>query len=297
MNNDFMLKEVTGEVVENTNEVIREPIKVVSRKQQILNLLENQDIKERLASLCGSEKQRESFKANLLNIALDSNLNNCSVESIVKSALNIAGLKLSLSKNLGKAYIVSRNKKVGNSYVTEANIDIGYKGWLELAKRSKLSIKAYSVFGCDTFNFKIVNTDELLEFIPNFFDRQEHDSKWVLDNIKGIIVNIKDLKYNESSIKFVSKDTLFKIMNKSESIKRNKFSAYSEWLNEMLLAKAIKYCVSKTAMSEDIGVAVSLDNENEQDFATEKKTIKTNNFNDMMNKIRSNENAYTESLF
>ena len=267
---------------------------IQNRKREIITLLENKEIQERFTSLLGSEKQKETFKANLLNIAMDSNLAQCSGQSIIKAALNVASLKLSLSKSLGKAYIVPRNKKVGNEYITEAHIDIGYKGWLELAKKSKLSIHAYLVFDCDTFSYKIVNNNEIVEFIPNYDVRQEHDYNWIKEHLKGAYVMVKDIKYNEYTNRFVTKETLFKIMQNSDSVKKNKYSAYTDWLGEMLLAKAIKYTVSKTAMSEEIGMAVSFDNENEQDFHTlqnNAKQIQTiNKLNNLLQSKANNSN-------
>ena len=264
---------------------------IQNRKREIITLLENKEIQERFTSLLGSEKQKETFKANLLNIAMDSNLAQCSSQSIIKAALNVASLKLSLSKSLGKAYIVPRNKKVGNEYITEAHIDIGYKGWLELAKKSKLSIHAYLVFDCDTFSYKIVNNNEIVEFIPNYDVRQEHDYNWIKEHLKGAYVMVKDIKYNEYTNRFVTKETLFKIMQNSDSVKKNKYSAYTDWLGEMLLAKAIKYTVSKTAMSEEIGMAVSFDNENEQDFHTLQNNSKQNQtINKLNNLLQSKAN-------
>lgn len=239
---------------------------IQERKNEVVALLANKEVQERLCALCGDEMSKEKFKASLLNIALDSNLARCSIQSIVKASLDIAGLRLSLNKNLGKAYIVPRSVRNGDSYVSEARIDIGYKGWLELAKRSGLSVKAHSVFECDEFKFQVLGGDEDLILTPNFDERQEYDTKWVKENLKGVIVIIKDLKSGEKEIKFVSKGTLFKIMEQNDSVKRGKHSAYSEWMHEMFLAKAIKSCISKTAMSEELGLAVSYDNENEQDF-------------------------------
>lgn len=233
---------------------------VQQRKNEVMVLLENKEIQERLCALCGNEASKDKFKASLLNIALDSNLSACSMQSIVKASLDIAGLKLNLNKNLGKAYIVPRSVKSGNGYITEARIDIGYKGWLELAKRSKLSVKAHSVFDCDEFSYNVVGVDENMTLIPNFEARQEHDSEWVKEHLKGVIVGIKDLKSGDSEIKFVSKGTLFKIMQQNDSVKKGRYSAYTDWLHEMLLAKAIKSCLSKTAMSDEIGLAVSYDN-------------------------------------
>ena len=235
---------------------------IQQRKNEVMVLLENKEIQERLCALCGNEASKDKFKASLLNIALDSNLAQCSMQSIVKASLDIAGLKLNLNKNLGKAYIVPRSVRQGNGYVTEARIDIGYKGWLELAKRSKLSVKAHSVFDCDEFifSYNVVGVDKNMTLIPNFEARQEHDSEWVKEHLKGVIVSIKDLKSGDSEIKFVSKGTLFKIMQQNDSVKKGRYSAYTDWLHEMLLAKAIKSCLSKTAMSEEIGLAVSYDN-------------------------------------
>lgn len=249
---------------------------IQQRKNEVMVLLENKEIQERLCALCGNEASKDKFKASLLNIALDSNLAQCSMQSIVKASLDIAGLKLNLNKNLGKAYIVPRSVRQGNGYVTEARIDIGYKGWLELAKRSKLSVKAHSVFDCDEFNYNVVGVDENMTLIPNFEARQEHDSEWVKEHLKGVIVGIKDLKSGDSEIKFVSKGTLFKIMQQNDSVKKGKYSAYTDWLHEMLLAKAIKSCLSKTAMSDEIGLAVSYDNASDmQEFNSNNTQVQT----------------------
>lgn len=245
------------------------------RKIEVMKLLENKEIQERLCALCGNEANKDKFKASLLNIALDSNLSQCSMQSIVKASLDIAGLKLSLNKNLGKAYIVPRRVKVNDNYIMEARIDIGYKGWLELAKRSKLSVKAHSVFDCDEFTYNVIGIDENMSLTPNFEARQEHDSSWVEQHLKGVIVGIKDLKSNDSELKFVSKGTLFKIMQQSDSVRKGRYSAYTDWLHEMLLAKAIKSCLSKTAMSDEIGLAISYDNASDmQDF--NKETLQQN---------------------
>ncbi|MDY5951074.1 MAG: recombinase RecT [Helicobacter sp.] len=119
---------------------------IQQRKNEVMVLLENKEIQERLCALCGSEASKDKFKASL----------------------DIAGLKLNLNKNLGKAYIVPRSVRQGNGYVTEARIDIGYKGWLELAKRSKLSVKAHSVFDCDEFSYNVVGVDENMTLIPKY---------------------------------------------------------------------------------------------------------------------------------
>lgn len=269
---------------------------MIQRKHEALSLLENKEIQERLCALCGSEQSKDKFRASLLNIALDSNLSQCSMQSIIKASLDIAGLKLSLNKNLGKAYIVPRKVRNGEQYMTEARIDIGYKGWLELAKRSKLSVKAHAVFDCDTFHYSIHGTNEEMQLIPNFEARKEFDSAWVKEHLKGIVVSIHDVRNQSYEIKFISSGTLFKIMQQNDSVKRGKYSAYSDWLHEMLLAKAIKTCLSKTAMSEEIGLAINYDNESDmQDFTqntqeAQRKEIKHFDYNLFLESNKQNAN-------
>lgn len=45
---------------------------IQQRKNEVMVLLENKEIQERLCALCGNEANKDKFKASLLNIALDS---------------------------------------------------------------------------------------------------------------------------------------------------------------------------------------------------------------------------------
>lgn len=264
-----------------------------TRKNEAIALLENREVQDRLCALCGTVANKDKFKATLLNIALDSSLSNCSIQSIIKASLDVAGLKLSLNKNLGKAYIVPRNIRNGNEYTTEARIDIGYKGWLELAKRSGLSVKSYSVFNCDNFTYEVNGINETMRLIPNFDKRQDFDSDWIKENLTGIIVGVKDLRTSDYSLKFVSKGTLFKIMQQNESVKKGRYSAYSDWMLEMFMAKAIKTCLSKTAMSDELGLAVYYDNASDsQDFNYETETQ-----NQSTQTKKPNNNSFNYDLF
>lgn len=261
---------------------------LIQRKRQINELLSNKDVCSRLLSLCDNNKNKaDSFKANLLNIAMDTSLISCSVQSIIKCALDIASLKLPLSKQLGKVYIVPRKKKdrITSSYITEAETMIGYKGWLELAKRAKLAIKSYIVFKCDKYSLEVVNGNEVLNFAPDFDTRDESNAEWIKNNLRGVIVIIKDTKLNETYIHFVSANTLNKISKCSDSVKNGKYSAYSDWLSEMYQAKAIKYIVSKSAMTETLGEAVYIDNlSDNQDFnMQDNNQLSTENLNKLIN--------------
>lgn len=269
-------------------------VNATERKKEILAVLENQEISDRFTALFGNKKDKEAFAASLVTMSLQDNLLQCSLKSIINAALSIASLKLSLNKNLGKAYIVPRRIKG----VNVAHFELGYKGWLELAYRSKLGVSCYPVFQCDSFSFKIVNANEELNLEPNFELRNESDVDWVNKNLRGIVIVIRNLKLNISNIEFVSVGTLNKIMQMNESVKRGSMSAYSTWLIEMLKAKAIKYVVSKTAMSEELGNAVALENqEYKEEFENFNKKLdsKVNKTNTTLNSLLLTDISKTET--
>ena len=226
---------------------------VVERKNKIVRIMESGEITDRLNSLFSKNEDKASkFKATLLNIALDNSLQNCTPASIVKSALMIAELDLPLAKGLGQAYIVK--------YKQDAEAQIGYKGWLALAERNGKAVKPKPVFKCDEFQIIDNGFDETVIFKPNFDERQEFKPEWVKDNLKGVLVAIKDVKTGIISNTFVSIGKLNQIAGVSPSVKKGSYSPYTEWGLEMYQGKAIKYVLSKTPMNEDLGRAVEIDN-------------------------------------
>lgn len=81
------------------------------------------------------------FVASLLSIVTNNNLlAKATNESIMTAAMKAATLKLPIEPSLGMAYIVpyNRNEKQGNTWVkiNEAQFQMGYKGFIQLAQRS-----------------------------------------------------------------------------------------------------------------------------------------------------------------
>lgn len=88
--------------------------------------------------LDGSESQ---FVASLLSIINNNSyLAQATNTSIMNAAMKAATLKLPIEPSLGMAYVVSynRNEKRGNTWVkiNEAQFQMGYKGFIQLAQRS-----------------------------------------------------------------------------------------------------------------------------------------------------------------
>lgn len=83
----------------------------------------------------------QQFVASLLSIVTNNNLlAKVTNESIMTAAMKAATLKLPIEPSLGMAYIVpyNRNEKQGNTWVkiNEAQFQMGYKGFIQLAQRS-----------------------------------------------------------------------------------------------------------------------------------------------------------------
>ncbi|ABO54164.1 recombinase RecT [Burkholderia vietnamiensis] len=96
----------------------------------------------------------------------------CTVESLMGAVVQCSQLGLEPNTPLGHAYLIpfEKKKKVGNQWVTdkvETQIVIGYKGLIDLARRSGqvVSIAAHAVHEHDHFDYAF-GLDEKLEHKP-----------------------------------------------------------------------------------------------------------------------------------
>lgn len=226
---------------------------IIKRKSEVSGYIENSNIKNRIeAFFKNDDKKIEAFKANVIKLSINNSLSKCNVATIFQSALNLAELDLDLNPMMGLAYVVSYGK--------DAQACIGYKGYLALAERAGKLIKASSVFECDKFSLNTDGFNDVVNFEPNFDDREEDNKEWYNNNFKGVLIRIKDLSSGEVFIHFVSSKKIYKISGISPS-KNSNFSPYANWYQEMHLAKAIKYILSKTPISNEISRAIEIDNE------------------------------------
>lgn len=223
---------------------------------EIKGYLSNKQIENKLINLFRDDKNKiERFKSSLINISLDYSLSKCSADSILRSALSLAEVGLDINKVLGQAYILK--------YKSDAEPVISYKGWQTIVERTGKFVKAFSVFKCDVFEMDLSDFDEKITFIPDFNQRNSSDDEWYKKNLKGILVKIKS-KNNVKNV-FVPIDKIEKIKGKSQSLKGDKwqYSPYNNWAEEMYLAKAIKYTLSREALNfkeEEIARAIEVDN-------------------------------------
>ena len=223
---------------------------VVERKKKLTSYLNSSEVTKRLNDLFADDKKASKFKATLFNVALDSSLVNCSLESVLKSALMIAEAQLPISKQLGLAYIVPFGK--------EAQPIISYKGYKHLLRRDNILIKAREIYKCDDFHQEYNGFDDKFYLIAG--NRQDNE-KWIKDNLIGVWIAVKYIDLNEVENFFVSREKINQLTNLSKA-KNSKFSPYNTgfWL-EMYLAKAVGYISRKIGVSgEALNKAFEIEN-------------------------------------
>ena len=101
--------------------------------QVFTGILNHQSMQKYLLETLGSKKQE--FVANITTlVSNDVKLQECEAKSVIFSALKATALDLPLDPNLGMAYVIPfNNTKKG---IKEAQFQIGYKGFTQLAIRS-----------------------------------------------------------------------------------------------------------------------------------------------------------------
>lgn len=244
---------------------------------QVKGILESEASQVRIMGFFGDNKEKcTKFKSALISISQSDSLRGCTTQSIIKSAFNLAETGLEISPVLGQCYIVK--------YKQEAEPVISYKGWQTLIERAGKRVKAFSVFKCDDFSIDLSDFEEKVKFIPNLDERKESDDKWYQNNLKGVLVRIKDFKDNYVKNIFVSVDKIEKIKGKSPSAKSS-FSPYNNWAEEMYLAKAIKYSLSREALNfkdENIAKAIVVENDVEMKVQNDNKQVKKDILEDIL---------------
>lgn len=159
---------------------------------------------------------------------------NAPLEQLAKCCVEIASLKLPIHKQSGQAYIVPR----GGVY----NVEIGYKGWLVLAERVGILVRAYPIFKDDDYSFEVEDFEQKFTFKPNPQNASiDKTNDFIEKNLLFIAVTTKSLKTGVVNVDLVDFSTLKRMQSKSSGGS----TTYKDWYLEMLRAKAIKYVLRK----------------------------------------------------
>ena len=213
-----------------------------------------------ILTIVGNDKAKASiFASAIANMANDYGLRNCSVESIVNTAMQIVQIGLNPNKLFGQAYVVPFKLKNGGE---TAQLQIGYKGLISLGMKNGWKFRAVAVYDCDDFSLEFNGLDDKIHFAPNYDERSDDDGDWVFTHLVGVIVYAKDSSDNVFS-EFVSKKKLEKLRLKSQNqSKKDKLEyIWLDWAEEMYKAKALKYVASRLPINDRLAEAVSAEDE------------------------------------
>lgn len=145
------------------------------KKLSFSNFLTNQFVKQKIIDVVGGKDSQKFMTAILSAVTNNPALQECDSMSILNCAFLGEGLKLSPSPQLGQYYMVPfENKKRG---IKEAQFQLGYKGYIQLAERSGnykklnvLAIKEGELIKYDPLNEEIevnlIEDDEIRENTP-----------------------------------------------------------------------------------------------------------------------------------
>lgn len=231
-----------------------------------------------ISTIVGNDKAKASvFASAIVNMANDGNLINCSVESIVNTAMQIVQIGLHPNKLFGQAYVVP--------YKGVAQLQIGYKGLISLGYRNGWKFRAVSVYTCDRFKQNFGGIKDEIIFDPNYDERDETSASWVFANLKGILVYAVDKQGAEFS-EFVSKKKLEQLRTTSPNQNKEGLSGtWANWAEEMYKAKAIKHVASRLPINDSLAEALSLEDEpiRAEQNAPKTETKPTQNLNELLN--------------
>ena len=215
-----------------------------------------QKMSEIVALSGGSKVKADKFVTDLTLLGMDKSILECEPVSVFSVALKIAQVGLSIVKEQKQAYIVPFVEQG----IKKAQLQIGYIGWRILAKRAGYDIDAELVYECDKFEYTVDENGKKFIFEANLKDRNETDAAWINENLLGAMVWARD----KSGVTrdFISAKKLNQLKNTNQAVKKGKFSAWTNWSEEMFKAKAIKYVASKLPTDDFILMsAVNAENE------------------------------------
>lgn len=227
----------------------------------------------RLETILGSKERAGKFLSDF--VMLCEKNKNQKVVDIANCAIEIASMNLSILPQSGQVYIVPRSGVI--------NVEIGYKGWLVLAKRAGVLVRCYPIFKGDDYTFEVDGFEQKFHLKPseeNLF--AEKNAKWVQENLQCMAVITKD-REGEESVNLISRELLERLRSKGTA----NSPAYKDWLLEMYQAKAIKYVLRKTPIDSldteavaNFNNALSRDDRNDVAFekieASKTKTLPLN---------------------
>lgn len=227
----------------------------VTRQDQIKPYLVG--AQKQITSLLQDEAKAKKFLAASLVVASDKTLSKCNPDSIVQALVGIAMSDLSVDKNVGHAYLIP--------YGDQCQLQLGYKGYIQLLFRAGWAVKAFPVYKCDKFEIQSDGWDNAVRFSPDLDARNEGDTQWVYENLRGVYVIARHAVHKDEYSQFVSKQLIEKLRRTSPMQKSPQpAGTWKDWYAEMAIAKAVKKLAKVLPIGDSrVQVAIAADDKAE----------------------------------
>jgi recombination protein RecT len=175
----------------------------------------------------------------------------CDVASLVGAIAQCAQMGLEPNTVLGHAYLLPFNTRRGDQWVNSVQVIIGYKGLIDLARRSGqiVSIAAHEVCANDHFDL-CYGLDEKLEHKPTLGERGEVVGFYA-------VAKLKDGGY---SFEFMSRRQVEEIKIAGEKKNKRESAVWKEHFVEMGRKTVIRRLAKYLPLSIEFQTAVALDN-------------------------------------
>ena len=216
--------------------------KTSSDNRSILSILQSDSFKQQVSlALPRHMTPERMIRIALTELRKTPQLLKCDSTSLLGAIVQCSQLGLEPGNNLGHAYLIP--------YGRECTLIIGYKGLIDLSRRSGqiVSISAREVRANDKFKIKY-GLNEVLEHEPNFDDRGE---------LKGFYA-IAQLKDGGHQFEYMPIIEINKIRDTSKSSKSS-MSPWGNYYEEMAKKTVIRRLFKYLPVSVEIQQAVALD--------------------------------------
>ena len=213
-----------------------------SKTSSVLGILQSDAFRQQIAVALPKHMTADRMiRISLTELRKTPKLMECDDKSLFGAIVQCSQLGLEPGNSLGHAYLIP--------YGRECTLIIGYKGLIELARRSGqiVSISAREVHEKEKFVIKY-GLNEVLEHEPNFVDRGK---------VIGFYA-IAQLKDGGHQFEYMTLDDIEKVRESSKSSK-GAMSPWVNYYNEMGKKTVVRRLFKYLPVSIDIQRAISLD--------------------------------------
>ena len=220
-------------------------------------------VQEKLKELVG--KNAPAFATSVLQIVnSNSMLVNADPQTIFSAACMAATLNLPINNNLGFAYIVPFKNNKENKI--EAQFQLGYKGYIQLAQRSGQFSR---IAATPVYNGQLISENPLLGYE---FDWSVKPSGEPI----GYVAFFKLINGFTAEL-YMSKEEVMKHANKYSQTAKKGFGVWKDQFEAMALKTVLKLLLSKQApLSIDMQKAQMADQAMYRDWETDRKSTRLN---------------------